>query len=185
MTGDPEPPSDARTVHTFAGCLYSAMLVGAVLWLWWRDRTDALATAALGDHGLPVAIGAGLVGGLLGAWALNFASRHVAPLATIEQRIASTLGPLGETSILWLSLLGALAEEMFFRLAVQDLAGLTGSVALYTVMNTGPGFWAWAPVALLSALLFSGLVLGGCGLLAATTAHALMNYLTLRRILPS
>ncbi|MBK8099131.1 MAG: hypothetical protein IPK26_18640 [Planctomycetes bacterium] len=185
MNVDQEPPPDARTVHTFAGCLYSLMLVGSMFWLWLRDRTDVLATTALGNHGLPVALGAGLLGGGLGAGALTLASRRLRSLRTIEQRLATALGPLGETSILWLSLLGALAEEMFFRLAVQDLAGLTGSVALYTVMNTGPGFWAWAPVALLSALLFSGLVLGGCGLLAATTAHALMNYFTLRRILPS
>ena len=95
------------------------------------------------------------------------------------------VGPLSEAQLLTLSLVSAVAEEFFFRLAVQDALGLPASVALYVLLNTGPGFWSWALIALGSGLLFSGLVATGFGLLAATTAHAIINYLSLRRILPT
>lgn len=180
----PVPPAPGATLG-FAGCLYVLMMAGALLWLGMRDRLAALPAAALGEHGLWPAAGTGLGAGLLGAAALASAARRSAALRRCEQRIAAVLGAMGEGSVLVLSLWSAVAEELFFRLAVQDALGLPAAVALYTLMNTGPGFWAWAPVAVLGALLFGGLVASGLGLLSATAAHAVINYLSLRRILPT
>jgi membrane protease YdiL (CAAX protease family) len=187
MAGEMKPDGGkppAAAVLSFAGCLYFAMLGAALLWLWQRERLSALPQVALGDHGLWAAAGSGLLAGLLGTAALAAASRTSAGVRACEQRIGVVLGAMGESAVIGLSTLSALAEEFFFRLAVQDALGLPVAVALYVVLNTGPGFWAWAPVALGFGLLFGSLVHWGLGLLSATVAHAVVNYLSLRRILP-
>jgi membrane protease YdiL (CAAX protease family) len=176
------PPAGA--VLSFAGCLYFAMIGAGALWLWQRERLAALPQAALGEHGLWVAAASGLSAGLLGSAVLALASRANAGVRACEQRIGAVLGTLRDAGLIALSMLSAVAEEFFFRLAVQDALGLPIAVALYVVLNTGPGFWSWAPVALGFGLLFGAMVDSGLGLLAATVAHAVVNYLSLRRILP-
>lgn len=183
MTEAPEP--SARSLLATGGCLYFAMLAGALFWLDWRDRLAAVPERAIGEHGIWISAGIGLAAGLGAAAILALASRASVAVRGCELRVATLLGPMPDRAVLGLALLSAVAEEFFFRLAVQDALGMPAAVALYVVLNTGPGFWAWAPVALASGLLFSGLVALGCGLLAATVAHAVMTYLALQRILTS
>ena len=184
MTGGEEPPpaGEAGNVLQVGGCVYTLLLVAALAWLQLRQRLSALAEQAIGSHGLLMAAGAGLACGLLGALLLALASRLFAPLRALERRAAGWLGGMTEVQVLGLSLGGAVAEETFFRLAVLDAMDLKWSVALFVVVNTGPGFWAWAPVALAMAVTFGVMVESGLGLLSVSIAHALINYLTLRRV---
>ncbi|MGE3174634.1 MAG: CPBP family intramembrane glutamic endopeptidase [Planctomycetota bacterium] len=181
---DPDLPPPPAAVVTVAVVVYGLMITAALVWLSWRDRLGELPRGALGQGGLWGGAGAGLATGLAFAGLLALAAR-LPPIARCERRFASLLGPLSEAAVLALSLGAAIAEELFFRLAVQDAIGPIGAVACYVVVNTGPGFWPWLPVAVAAGALFSGLVHAGCGLFAATLAHALINYLTLRRILPT
>jgi membrane protease YdiL (CAAX protease family) len=178
-----QPGGDGRSIVQAGGCIYVVLLLAALLWLHFRGRLGALPEQAIGSHGLAVAAGAGLACGLLATALLALAARVLAPLQRLERRIGSLLGGLNDVQVLGLSLLGALAEELFFRLAALDATDLKWSVALFVVVNTGPGFWAWAPVALAMAVTFGVMVESGLGLLSVTIAHALLNYLTLRRIL--
>ncbi len=164
-----------------AGCLYLLMMAGGYWWLWLRDRQDAIAEAAIGAHGIWMSAGAGLLAGLVGTGGLALASR-LPRFGGAERKLAEVLGPLSDRQMLGISLVAAVAEEFFFRLAVQDAMGWPAAVAFYVVLNTGPGLWVWMPIALVSGLLFSGLVALGFGLLSATVAHAVINYLSLRRI---
>lgn len=169
----------------FAGCLYALLLGGALLWLGLRDAIDELPRQAIGRHGILAASAAGLVAGLAATGALALAARWSAAVRRVELRIAGLLGAMDETRLCAFSLLAAVAEELFFRLAAQDALGPPLAVALYVVVNTGPGFLWWMPVALTAGVLFSGMVVLGFGLLSATAAHAIVNYLSLRRILSS
>jgi hypothetical protein len=187
MTGPGEPGEErpaAATVLWSAVFVYGAMAAGAWLWLHLRDRTAALPAMALGDHGLWASAGVGAALGLAGAWALAAGSRRLPPLQRCERRLAAFVGAQPEAGTLVLSLIGALAEELMFRFAAQDALGPVAAVALYAALNTGPGFWPWLPVAIVAGASFSALVALGFGLLSATIAHALVNYLALRRILP-
>jgi membrane protease YdiL (CAAX protease family) len=180
----PQQPPPLRATLAFAGCLYLVLLLAALAWLWQRERLAAVPASALGGHGLWVAAGSGLLAGLLGAGALALAARWSSRVRACEQRIAAVLGSLDDRLVLALSVYAAVAEEFFFRLAVQDAFGWPVAVALYVLLNTGPGFWSWAPVALGGGLVFGLMVESGLGLLSATAAHAVVNYLSLRRILP-
>ena len=170
-------------VVPLAAVFYAAMIAGAWLWLWLGDRLPILGVAAIGEHGIWAAAGLGLGAGLGGALALERLARRSGAVHRCERRIAALLGPLRDGQILQLSLLSAIAEELFFRLALQDALGLPAAVAIYAGLSTGPGFWAWAPIAAAAAALFGGLLQLGFGLLAATAAHAVINYLSLRRIM--
>lgn len=167
----------------FAGCLYSLLLGGALLWLGLRHALGELPRQAVGEHGLLAAAGVGLGGGLGATGALALASRGSAAVRAVEERMAAILGRMDDSRLCAFALLASVAEEVFFRLAAQDALGLPLAVALYVAVNTGPGFLAWMPVALGAGLLFSGMVAAGFGLLSATSAHAIVNYLSLRRIL--
>lgn len=92
-------------------------------------------------------------------------------------------GPIGETPMLALILVSAVAEEVFFRLAVQDVFGLLGSVAAYVVVNSTTAGWRWIPITALHAAVLGAMMQLGFGLLGTTTANAVLNYLSLRRIL--
>lgn len=180
---DGDPMLEPRSTALAGGCLYSLLLIASVVWLQLRDRIAVLRTAAIGDHGLPVALGAGLAVGLTGFGIFVLVQRRLpgdAPMVTQARRI---FAPMGEAPVLTLVLLGAVAEEMFFRLAVQDQFGLTGSVAAYSLLSTCAMGLRWLPFAVLLGLVLGSLVWFGFGLLASTTANAIMNYLCLRRML--
>jgi hypothetical protein len=180
----PQPPAPVapRALVPLAAIFYGAMLAGAWLWLWMRGRLARLTELALGDYGLFAAAGAGLGAGLLAAGALALLARRVPAVRACEARIAAVVGGLQDPQLLQLALLSAIGEEAFFRVAAQDEFGLPVAVAVYAALSTGPGFWAWAPIAAGAAALFGGLLCAGAGLLAATTAHAIATYLSLRRI---
>jgi hypothetical protein len=152
-------PPEATGAAAAALLLYTLVIAGALLWLWWRDDLGALPELALGRFGVLGGAGIGLLAGMLGAACLALASRWLAAVRRIEGRIGELVGPIGESALL--------------------------TLALYVLGNTGPGFWAWAPVALVFGLMFATMIETGCGLLAVTTAHALLNYFSLRRILPT
>lgn len=163
------------------GCGYSLLLAAALGWLAWRGRWSALSATAIGDHGALAAAAAGLAVGVIGNWAMAGASRSVPAIAELEERVHGVFVGVPESAAFGLVLTAAVIEELFFRLAVQDAFGLLGSVAAYVLLSMSAG----RSVVLLAAahaLCLGALVALGFGLYASTTAHAVINYLSLRRM---
>lgn len=179
---EPEDRVEGRTAVVLAGCLYLVMVLGAVLWLWLRNDLGALAREAIGSRGQWASLAAGLGAGLLGTACLAGVSRLVPAFAALEARVAGLLGTMTDRQALWLSLSSAVGEELLFRLAVQQALGFWWSVVLFTLLNTGPGLWAWSIVAFVMGLSFCAMVEWGLGLLSVTVAHAIVTYLSLRRL---
>ncbi|MFK7738984.1 MAG: CPBP family intramembrane glutamic endopeptidase [Planctomycetota bacterium] len=177
----PEEPEPAFVL--VAGVIvYGMMGTAAVLWLWWRDRLDVLPEQAIGRHGPLLASGAGLAVGLLGAGLLGAAMRRSAALGEIATTVERMFARASDATGLAFVLISAIAEELFFRLAVQDALGLIGSVAFYVLLNSTVGGVRWILFTVLHALVLGLLVHFGFGLLGSTTAHAILNYLSLRRL---
>lgn len=187
MTGPaperPQPsPLEPRLLLPVGGLFYLVLGLLGWLWLWVRDRGHLFASQALGDRGLWPALGIGAALGLSLAALAAAASRRLSWYGQLERKMSAMIGPLEDRALVWLALVSGLAEEIFFRLAAQDALGMLWAAALFAALNTGPGlFWTWTLVAFGLGLTFGAIVEAGCGLLSVSVAHAVMNYLTLRR----
>jgi len=179
----PELVPDPRQSLLAVAFLYMTMLGAAVLWLWLRDRLALLRTEAIGPRGVAMASAAGLLVGLVGTGIFLLMRRYFGFVRHVEAQVRGLFAPIGESSTFVLVLVGAVAEEVFFRLAVQDAFGVVGSVAVYALVSTSTVGWAWLPFTVLHATALGLLMHHGFGLLGTTTANAILNHLCLRRIL--
>ena len=123
------------------------------------------------------------IGALLsGAWEL--ARRRLPSARTVEHHFAEVLGPITVSEAIALAVLSAIAEEFFFRGAVQDAWGFLPAAALFALLHLGPGreLRLWTLFAALAGLVLGGLVVWRQSLLAPTVAHALVNGIGLSRL---
>ena len=180
--GEGEPDLDPGTVLIAGTVIYGGMGSAALIWLWTRERFSALSEQAIGEHGLLASAGVGLSVGLIGAWILGLLTRRFTGLQEVASAAQRVFARAGEGVGIAFVLISAIAEELFFRLAVQDLFGLIGSVACYVLLNSSVGGLRWILFTFAHALVLGLIVHLGFGLLGSTTAHAIINYLSLRRI---
>lgn len=153
--------------------------------MWIGSREGVIPLALFFDPGgwwidLGLGVGAGTV--LLGAWWLL--SRRFAAGRELERKIGEVLGPLGVDQAIALAFLSGVAEELFFRGAVQGSWGWAWATVLFAVLHTGPGmsFRLWTLFAVVAGALFGGLMLWRGNLLAPIVAHFLVNAVNLSRL---
>ncbi len=162
---------------------YAGFVAAAWFWLWLRDRTGIIGPSAAGPDGLLLSMAWGIAAALGVSGALWSLERYSPPVARLQARLAEFIGPLSETQITVLALASAIGEEFMFRLAMQDAFGLWPTAVLFGVLHTGPkGTRLWSALALVIGILFGWMIELGCGLLSVTVAHAVINYLSLRRM---
>lgn len=168
----------------FAGgvCFYVLLGAAGLVWMAMRDRLSALPDLAIGEHGPWLASLVGLGAGLLLALSCGQLARHSREMRAADVLLRRTFVGMGESATLTLVLLGAVAEELFLRMAVQDASGLLGSVATFTLVSMALGRPRLVLLALLHATMLGTIVQLGFGLLGSTTANAIMNHLNLRRL---
>lgn len=183
--GQPPPPpqleSAAAIVAAFA--VYLVVFLVAVVWLVVADRTAELPPLAFGTSEPWVAMTVGLVATAVGVPFCWLCSRSARSVRHCESRLAELLGTPRDGVVVMLPVTAAIAEELLFRCVLQGAFGPWRAVALQVGMSIGLGFWGWWPIAAGLGALSAWLVDAGYGLASATLAHALINYLTLRRIL--
>jgi hypothetical protein len=179
---DPDHDVEPRLLLSVGLLVHAGLIAGALLWLWSRDRLPVVSQRAIGEYGPWLAALSGVAVGWLGAQLLAAASPRLRRMREYEAVARHTFERAGDMATILFVTFGAVAEELFFRLAVQDVFGLVGSVAIAAVVNSCIAGWAWLPIGALHAVALGLLVQHGFGLLASTTASAVMNYLNLRRI---
>lgn len=133
---------------------------------WWRD----------------LAAGLGVAGVLLVAWAAG--RRWLAAARELEERVAELLGPIEPAEAVGLAFLSGVAEEVFFRGAVQEAWGWLVAAALFALLHTGPGraLRLWTVFAAVAGLALGAVTLATGNLLAAIVAHFVVNAVGLSRI---
>lgn len=179
---DPDDEPGAAAVLLAAVVVYGVMAGAALLWLWLRERLDQLPAQAVGEHGPWLASAVGLAVGLVGAWTIADAMRRSPRVEQVSRLVARLFTRTGEAAGITFVLVSAVCEELFFRLAVQDALGIVGAVACYVVVNSSVGGVRWLLFTMCHALALGLIVELGFGLLGSTTAHAIFNYLGLRRL---
>jgi membrane protease YdiL (CAAX protease family) len=133
---------------------------------WWRD----------------LALGLGGAVALLGLWELG--RRRLASASLLEKRVAEILGPLGISEAISLAFLSGIAEELFFRGAIQEAWGWLPAAILFALLHTGPGreFRLWTAFAAVAGLILGGITLWSDNLLAAIVTHVVVNGVGLLRV---
>lgn len=102
----------------------------------------------------------------------------------LARALAEALGPLRPAQAWGLALASGIAEEAFFRGALQPVVGLWWASALFAAAHYVPrrGLALWSVFAAVAGLLLGGLYEATGNLLAPTLAHVLVNGVNLNRL---
>lgn len=165
---------------------YSALMLAALLWTWVRGDGNPFVhptmfkgfiDSSLVLHGL--ALGALSAGALIVASRLS--AQYFAWARDLEKEFAGLLGRLSIADILIIALFSGVAEEAFFRGALQPTIGWTMTTLLFGMLHIGPSrrFIPWTISAILVGGML-GLYFDRTGILAAPIAcHVLVNAVNL------
>jgi|GEM_PF-381573 len=163
-----------------ASIAYLALFLAG--WLWIHLRGGNL--IMVGSWGLFAEAGAGAGLGLAVA-GLSLAFSRVSRLSRrLEEEFRGLLGPLKPGESILLAALSGVAEEAFFRGALQPAAGIVATSLIFGVLHTGPKrvFLAWTGFAVAMGFLLGWLFEASGGLAAPTALHVVVNALNLWRI---
>jgi membrane protease YdiL (CAAX protease family) len=165
---------------------FYGVLLGAA-WLW-REAVDGVpplrapgaAEGALG--GWPGQLALGLAAGTGLAFASRAWTARSAAGARLAAELARLVGPVGAGRALLLALVSGVAEEAFFRGALQPRVGLVAASLLFGLAHWGPtpALRPWALYAALAGLGFGALFAWTGTLVAPAAAHVATNALNLR-----
>lgn len=163
--------------------IYALLTAAAVGWSGMRgDWSPWDADAAWLPLGLGARVGVSLAAGALVAGLTVLATRVLVRRAAWAQRLhtdfRALLGPLTGGEIAAYALLSGVAEELFFRGAMQPAFGLAITAVLFGAVHFGPSgrFWVWTVWAGVMGLVFGALVALTGNVYGAMLAHFLINY---------
>jgi membrane protease YdiL (CAAX protease family) len=184
---DDSDPDGGLTAESFVRVglfFYGAMAAVAVVWRTGVHGEDLLfassAAAARGVHWLSdAALGVGLGLGVVGL------SRLMTGLTKWGDRLgrglAEALGPLSVPNALLLAVASGLAEEMFFRGALQPRIGWVAASLLFGVVHFVPRreFLPWTGFAIAMGFALGAIYEQTGNLVAPTLAHIVVNAMNL------
>jgi len=170
---------------------YGGMGVAALLWrmgsLFGTPGDSILhpsIAAAATAWSLPAALGAGVAAGLLAVAISEGLTRWTKLGRALSDLLAETIGPLGRADAWLLALASGLAEEMFFRGAVQPKLGIVWASLLFGAAHFMPRreLVLWSGYAALMGLGLGWLYDRTGQLAAPIAAHVVVNAINLPRL---
>jgi membrane protease YdiL (CAAX protease family) len=180
VASDPIRPSLVRLALIF----YAALFAAALVWAWLAGRP----LAWLSDGGAPGALLRDAGAGLLAAAVVVRLSRELTDRTRWGEQLARTLaaglGPLSLAQCWLLALVSGVAEESFFRGALQPQVGLVAASLLFGAAHFVPRreLLLWTGFSIAAGFLLGWLYQTSGGLLAPVVAHTAINGVNLRRL---
>ena len=163
--------------------LYGALLAVASVWRLWADELwPWRADSSVPPWPFPARAAAGLAYGalLIAASRLWIAKSEAG--RRLSQELAAAVGPVSARQAILLAALSGLAEEAFFRGALQPRVGWVVASALFGLAHFHPRreLRVWSLSAFIAGLGFAALFEATGDLLAPALAHFLVNAINLR-----
>lgn len=186
MNDESTPVNDPSRFVRAGILFYGAMAIAAVLWrvgaydepMWSPGSGSEAAVAA---WPLIQSLGAGL--GIAAvvifvSWLLTERTEMGRNLAS---QLAEQLPALSVPDAVLLACASGLAEEMFFRGALQPRAGLIAASVLFGILHmpSSRALWPWTGFALLMGFVFGWLFEASGSLVGPIAAHTLINAVNL------
>lgn len=174
-----------------AAIIYGALAMLAIGVGFVRDNLDIYhhPEGVLSDFfSLPVnaSIGAaiGFLFGLIVAYASRYSVYHFTWAKTLHQEFRGIFGPITSTDIFGYAAISAVAEELFFRGALQPAIGIVATSIIFGLLHFAPGkrFLPWPIQALVMGFALGGLFWLTGDLMAPVAAHFTINYQNLHFI---
>ena len=183
MSSAAEQSRAGAKFYRIAWIFYLALAIAGLLWTG-SQRGHLGIELFVDPGGWWVDLGAGIAigGGLLVLWWALW--RWVAAARHLEDELAALLAPLSVAEAVSLALISAVAEELFFRGALQGAIGFLPAAVLFALMHAGPGkgFRIWTLFALAGGLALGALVALRGPLGGAIVAHLMVNGVNLVRL---
>lgn len=163
---------------------YGAMAVVAVLWrvgLYGEPIFFSPLSGATGELYWVRDLGIGAALGVVVVLLSNGVTRFTAWGENLARSMARALGPISTPDCILLACASGLAEEMFFRGALQPRVGLVAASLLFGVVHFIPRreFLPWTGFALIVGFAFGALYSATGNLIAPVVAHAVINGINL------
>ena len=161
---------------------YGLLLAAAAAWRQWVDGAWPWRASPAGET-WPLA--ARLAAGLAYGGALVLASRVWTARSRagrrLSEELAAAIGPIGATAAVLLAAVSGLAEEAFFRGALQPRVGWPLATLLFGLAHFHPRkeLRVWSLSAGVAGLGFAALFEASGDLLASVVAHATVNGINL------
>jgi len=179
LTGPPGP-NFVRSGLLF----YGAMAVVAVLWrVGWYGESIFFSSPSVAAVELHWArdLGIGVVLGVVIVLLSNVLTQFTAWGENLARSMARALGPISTPDCLLLAFASGLAEELFFRGALQPRVGLVVASLLFGIVHFIPRreFLPWTGFALIVGFAFGALYAATGNLLAPVAAHVVINGINL------
>ncbi|MFT7620858.1 MAG: membrane protease YdiL (CAAX protease family) [Myxococcota bacterium] len=163
---------------------YGMLGVTACLWMWGRDQPliRVVVPGSPESTWLQIAVGLGV--GLLTVAGGRVIERRFAFAQRLAADIAQTLPSLGPGAIIMVAVCSSVGEELFFRGAMQDVAGLWVTAGVFGVVH---GFFErrylwWMVFASVMGLVFGAMTAWLGSILAPTLAHFTVNALNIHQL---
>ena len=174
--------ASARLV--FGLCFYGLVVVVALLWrtgVYGEAIVFASAADAAGAQNFLADFAVGVGVGLTLAGTSFLATTRSTWGKRLSTELATALGPLGLKRALVLAVASGIAEEMFFRGALQPRVGLGVASVLFAAAHFLPRrvLLPWTAFALVAGFMLGGLFEWTGNLVAPVTAHIVVNAINL------
>jgi hypothetical protein len=178
------PSPDAALWVRSALILYSLLFAVSLVWTGCEQRSLVFASPEAAAAGVSWGrdAAAGLAAGLALVAASRVFSTRLASGRALRAVLSDLLGRLDAGTCLVLAALSGIAEEAFFRGALQPRTGLVAASLLFGLAHFVPRreLLAWPVFGVAAGLLFGALFVATGNLVAPVIAHVCVNALNLR-----
>lgn len=186
---EPEPPTPLRPIppaQLVRSALWFYGALGTAAWLWrttWLGEPLLYASEEAARAGLSP--GRNLAVGLLAAGVVigisHQLTEHTRAGRALARGLAQLVGPLGMGAIVVLAAASGLAEEAFFRGALQPRVGIVWASLLFGLVHyvPRPEFRLWTLFSVAAGFLLGFLFESTGNLVAPVVAHATINAVNL------
>jgi len=162
---------------------YAIMAAAGIGWAAYDNRNAFLNPGSnQASEAASVALGAGL--GILVVGLSRLAEHHFAWARALDAELRKNLGYLSGSDVLIFAVSSGVAEEIFFRGAMQPSIGLVATSILFGILHIGPNrkFIPWPIFAAILGLASGTLFIVTGNLLAPIIAHFTINFFNLNNM---
>ncbi len=169
-------------LRRLATLCYGLLTLAAVLWIDWQ--ADRSLTSYLYRGDLPGSVILGIATAVATVMLTRLLLSRVALARQLAIEMRTQIGSIDTPTAAHLAVVSAVGEELFFRGAMQPVAGYVATSLLFGLIHVGPDrrYLLWTASAVVLGFALGGIFKATGNLVGVVVSHATINVVNLRRI---